>query len=69
MVKYRARFARVNCQKIQFAGKILPGTNCGDERYGKFTLTFTAKDQMIDAPVNPQGRWKVSGKNGRHAPL
>ncbi len=76
-VNYRARFARVNCKKLQFTGKILPATDCGDESTGKFAPHHHSEgsndrrrnDWSIAAPVNPKGRWKVRGKNGRHAPL
>ncbi len=60
-VKYRARFARVNCKKLQFTGKILPGKDCGDESYGKVSHHHPSEgsngrrrnDGSIAAPVNP----------------
>ncbi len=60
-VNYRARFARVNCKKLQFTGIILPVTDCGDEPYGKFAPRHHGEgsndrrrnDTSITAPVNP----------------
>jgi hypothetical protein len=51
----------VNCKKVQFTAKKLPGTDCGDKPYGKFAPHHHSEgsndrrrnDWSIAALVNP----------------